>query len=178
MRSRGQLLFLVCSLLTVACEEKIKPSVLPSVDSRTLPQQESWNSNITISDSGRVRAVIDAGYIRMYESNKQTEMSQGVVVHFFDQHGHETSVLTSEEGTVDEGTNNLAAFKNVVVRSENKSRLMTEKLYWDNQKQLIHTPDFVRMTSPKEKLQGHGFESDQSLRNYRIFRATGESTQE
>jgi len=166
------------AMLLAGCEEKIKPSVLPSVDSRTLPQQESWNSRIVISDSGRTRAVIDAGYIRVYESSKQTEMSQGVVVHFFDPDGHQTSVLTSDEGTVDEGTNNLAAYKHVLVVSENARRLSTEKLYWDNAKQLIHTPEFVRIVSPKEKVQGHGLESDQSLRNYRIFRATGESQEQ
>jgi len=160
------------------CEEKIKPSVLPTVDSRTLPQQESWNSRIVLSDSGRTRAIIDAGYIRVYESSKQTQMSQGIVVHFFDRAGAQTSVLTSDEGTIDEGTNDLAAYNHVVVVSENKRRLTTEKLYWDNAKQLIHTPEFVRIVSPNETVQGHGLESDQSLHNYRIFRATGESKEE
>ena len=174
----GVLTGVLLSLALLACEEKIKPSVLPTVDSKSMPQQESWNSTITISDSGKVRSVIVAGYVRVFESSRQTLMSEGVKAHFFDRLGKETSVLTSEEGTVDEGTNNLAAYKNVVVVSDNQTRLMTEKLYWDNQKQLVHTPEFVRIVSPKEKLQGHGFESDQSLRNYRIFRVTGEAKTE
>jgi len=51
-------------------------------------------------------------------------------------------------------------------------------LFWDNQRQLIHTPAYVRITTEKEKLQGHGFESNQSLKNYRIFRVTGQTQAE
>ncbi len=166
---------LLLTVVLTACEEKIKPSVLPSVDSKTIPQQESWDSHIVISDSGLVRAVIDAGYLRVYEGSQQTQMSEGVVVHFFNLLGEQTSVLTSKEAIVDERTNNLEAIGNVLVVSEDSTKLRTEHLYWDNQRQLVHTPEFVQITSPKEKLQGHGFESDQSLRNYKIFHVTGQA---
>ncbi len=162
------------------CEEKIKPSVISSINSQTLPQQESWNSTIVVSDSGRIRAIIRAGYIRVYESSQMTEMSQGVRVRFFDSEGRQSSYLTSDEGDVDEVTNNLEAHKNVVVVSSDSSRLKTENLLWDNRRQLIYTPkdEYVEITTPKEKLQGRGFESDQYLRNYRVFRVTGESRAE
>lgn len=165
---------LVAAILT-GCEEKIKPSVLPTIDSKTIPEQESWDSHIVISDSGLVRAVIDAGYLRVFEGSQQTQMSGGVVVRFFDTDGEQTSVLTSKEAIVDEKTNNLEAMGNVVVVSSDSSRLKTEHLYWDNQRQLVHTPEFVQISSPKEKLQGHGFESDQSLHHYKIFHVTGQS---
>ncbi len=168
-------LFLVASFWLTGCEEKIKPSVLPTVDSRTLPQQESWNSHIVLSDSGKVRAAIDAGYLCVYEGSQQTQMSEGVVVHFFDSEGKQTSVLTSERANVDEATNNLEAIGNVVVVSSDSTKLRTEHLYWDNKRQLVHTPEFVRINSPTEALQGHGFESDQNLRHYKIFRPTGQA---
>ncbi len=173
---RFLLLFAVIFFFT-ACEEKIKPSVI-SEDSRTLPQQESWNSTITVSDSGRVTAIIFAGYIRVFESDRKTYLSQGVKVKFFNIKGILTSILTSEEGTVDESTNNLEARKNVVVVSSDSSRMMTEQLFWDNSRQLIYTPAFVRITTRKDRLQGLGFESDQSLKNYRIFQVTGQSQTE
>lgn len=126
-------------LFTPGCEDKIKPSVLPAIDSQTLPSQESWNSNIVITDSGKVRAVIDAGYLRVFEDQRTTFMSEGVTVHFFDDHGVQTSVLTSREGKVDEFTNNLEASGNVIVVSTEKTTLKTEKLFWDNRRALIHT---------------------------------------
>jgi LPS export ABC transporter protein LptC len=162
-------------LISIGCEEKIQPTVTSVADSKGMPQQESWNSTITVSDSGRVTAIIDAGYIRVLESSQQTQMSNGVKVHFFNPEGKQTSVLTSEEGSVDETTNNLEARKNVVVVSSDSSQMTTERLFWDNQRQLIYTPAYVEITTPKEKIQGHGFESDQSLKHYRIFRVTGKS---
>jgi LPS export ABC transporter protein LptC len=166
---------LALSALLFGCEDKIKPTVLPTVDSRTLPSQESWNSNIVISDSGRLRAIIDAGYLKVFEDRRITHMSEGVTVHFFDEKGAETSVMTSKEGSVDEATNNLEASGDVVVTSNDKSTLKTQKLYWDNRRALIYTPEFVTMTTPKERLQGHGFESDQNLKNYKVFRVTGQA---
>lgn len=179
MRLRGSLFVpMLVALVMTACEEKIKPSVLPSVDSKTIPQQESWNSHIVISDSGKVRAIIDAGYLRMDEGSQQTHMSDGVVVHFFGTEGKQTSVLTSKEAIVDETTNNLEAIGDVLVVSEDSTKLRTEHLYWDNKRLLVHTPEFVHIVSPKEKLQGHGFESDQGLRNYKIFHVTGQAVQQ
>lgn len=171
-------LFLGVSFLFPGCGEKIHPSVLSTMDSGTLPQQESWNSTIVVSDSGHVSAVILAGYIRVFEMSRQTQMSQGVRVRFFDPKGIQTSVLTSEEGSVDEATNNLEARKHVVVVSSDSSRMTTEQLFWDNQRALIYTPDYVEITTIKEKLNGRGFESDQSLKNYRIFKVTGQTQTE
>ncbi len=159
--------------LSNGCEEKIKPSVLGGVSSATLPTQESWNTTVTFTDSGIVKAILKAGHISAFEASKQTLLDSGVHVDFFDEHGKHSSVLTSRSGKVDENTNNLEAIGNVVVVSDSGVVVETEKLFWDNQRQLIHSDEFVKITSPKESLQGHGFESDQSLRNYRIFRVTG-----
>lgn len=159
--------------LALGCEEKIKPSVLGGAPSTTLPSQESWNATVTFTDSGVVKAILKSGHISAFEGTKQTLLDKGVHVDFFDEHGAHSSVLTSQTGKVDENTNNLEAIGNVVVVSDSGVVVETEKLFWDNQRQLIHSDEFVKITSPKENLQGHGFESDQNLKNYKIFRVTG-----
>jgi LPS export ABC transporter protein LptC len=164
---------IAASIFFFGCEEKLKPSIIQTMDSRSLPQQESWNSDIVVSDSGYVHAIIHAGNLRVFENDHRTQLTQGVIVHFYDTEGKETSILTSEEGSVDETTNNLEADKHVIATSTNGSRLMTERLFWDNQRQLIHTPEYVEITTTKEKINGHGFESDQTLKNYKIFTVTG-----
>jgi LPS export ABC transporter protein LptC len=178
MKSFCICIFCGAALSFFGCEEKTLPSVISTIDSQTLPQQESWNSTIVVSDSGRISAIIVAGYIRMSELSRQTQMSQGVKVRFFSREGKQTSVLTSDEGSVDEATNNLEARKNVIVISSDASKMKTDQLFWDNQRQLIYTPAFVQITTLKEKMQGHGFESDQSLKHYRVFRVTGQTQAE
>jgi LPS export ABC transporter protein LptC len=166
----------VLAMLWMACGEKIKPTILPEIDSRILPHQESWNSTITISDSGIVKAIIHAGYIRVYEEPRRTHLSDGVKVDFYNEEGAKTSVLTSLEASVNDVTNDLEAWGAVVVVSESDNTVLrTERLFWDNRRELIHTPEFVRIVSPNEKIQGTGFEAKQNLQNYKIFKVSGET---
>ncbi|MCX7984085.1 MAG: LPS export ABC transporter periplasmic protein LptC [Bacteroidetes bacterium] len=178
IRLKLLVVLLVCVLLSLffGCEDKVKPSVLTDISGEELPQQESWNSTITVVDSGRVKAIIQAGYLRYFEETSQTELNGGVLVRFYGFTGKQTSYLISEEAVIDENTNDMEARGNVLVVSSDSSRLRTERLFWDNKRQLIYTPNFVTITTSKERLQGHGFEADQSLRYYKIFRVTGQAT--
>lgn len=160
-------------LVWLGCEEKVRPSVLSGVSSTQLPSQESWNSTITFTDSGIVKSIVKAGHIYAYDNTRITYLDSGVVVDFFDETGQHTTKLTSIRGSVDEGTNNLQAIGNVVVTSDSGTVVRTEKMFWTNEKQMIHSPDFVHITSSTEDLMGTGFESDHNLRNYKIFKVTG-----
>jgi LPS export ABC transporter protein LptC len=157
-----------------ACSGKIRPSVLQGVDTKHGPQQESWHSTVIISDSGKVQAKIIAGYIRKFDNPQETMMDSGLVVYFFNDLGKQTTTMTAMSGKVNERTYDIDAFGNVLVVSDDSTRLRSERLFWDNRRRLIHTPDYVSIVSPKEKVQGQGFESDQRLRNYRIFKVTAQ----
>jgi LPS export ABC transporter protein LptC len=157
-----------------ACAEKIRPSVLPGIDTKHGPQQESWHSTILVTDSGKVQAKIIAGYIRKFDGPQETLMDSGVVVLFYNELGKQTTTMTAKSGKVNEQTYNIDAYGNVLVVSDDSTRLRSDRLFWDNGRRLIHTPDFVSVTSLKEKVQGQGFESDQRLKNYRIFKVTAQ----
>lgn len=160
-----------------SCEEKITPSRLirDEAAGTSVPSQESWSSTVVFSDSGKVRAILRAEHISVYSDRLMTHMDGAVSVDFYNVAGEHTSVMTSQEAWVNDRTKNLEASGNVVVTSDDGSILVSEQLYWDNATRKIHTDRFVKITTPNEMIQGHGFESDQSLRNYKIFRVTGES---
>jgi len=160
-------------LFMLGCEEKVRPSVLSGVSSTQLPSQESWHSTITFTDSGIVKAIVTAGHIYAFDNTRITYLDSGVVVDFFDEMGKHTTTLTSKRGSVDEGTNNLEAMGNVIVTSDSGTVVRTEKMFWTNEQQMIHSPEFVHITSPTEDVTGTGFESDHNLRNYKIFKVTG-----
>lgn len=170
------ILTLLCaawSMVFSGCEEKIKPSALGGLSSASMPSQESWNTTVTFTDSGIVKAVLKTGHLSMFENSRTTLLDSNVHVDFFDEYGKHSSVLTARSGKVDEAMNNLEAEGNVVVVSDSGVVVRTEKMKWDNARQRILSDEFVRITSPTERLQGHGFESDQNLRNYKIFHVTG-----
>ncbi len=163
------LLFLI--LLTHCTSERVKPAVDTSIKVEELPTQESWNSVITFSDSGKIKAIMNAGHLRVFEEAKETLLDDKIKIDFFDEFEIKTTTLNSLRGRVDDRTNNLWAIDSVVAVSDSVT-LITDELMWRNIDRKIVSDKFVRIITPKEKIEGYGFESDQSLRNYVIYRIT------
>jgi LPS export ABC transporter protein LptC len=164
---------LLCVLVS-SCEEKIKPSILP-VAQTEYPSQESWNSTVTFTDSGRVKAILWSGHIASYAAKQYTLLSESVHVDFYNEFEQHTSLLTARRGKVDDRTQDFAAYENVVVISDSGTVLRTDSLYWDNATRKIRTDAFVDILSPTEHIMGHGMMSDQGLKNYTIFKVTGQA---
>jgi LPS export ABC transporter protein LptC len=171
---RSALVVLLMVLALTGCEEKVKPSIDPGV-SKELPSQESWNSTVVFSDSAHLKAVLWSGHISSYASRQVTELADSVHVDFFNEQEQHTSLLTARRGIVHDATRDLEAYERVVVVSDSGTTLRTERLFWNNATQKIYTDAFVDIQSPKEHIMGHGMESDQSLKNYRIFKVTGQA---
>lgn len=159
-------------LLGLGCEEKIKPSVV-SLPQTELPSQESWNSTIRFSDSAHVEAILWAGHIARFSVQRYTLMTDSLRVDFFDTDEKHTSLLTAKRGRVNDATQDFAAYEHVVVVSDSGTTLKTDSLFWNNSTRKIYTQAFVDILSPSEHIMGHGMESDQGLKNYKIFRVTG-----
>jgi LPS export ABC transporter protein LptC len=168
--------WIVISLVVLlsACEEKIRPSVV-AVSQAESPSQESWNSTVTFTDSGRVKAILWSGHIASYAAKQFTLLSESIHVDFFDECERHTSLLTARHGKVNDRTQDFAAYENVVVISDSGTTLRTDSLYWDNATRKIRTEAFVDIVSPTEHIMGHGMISDQGLKNYTIFKVTGQA---
>jgi LPS export ABC transporter protein LptC len=166
------ILFLISLLLAASCSnQKVKPSVDPSLSVEELPAQESWDATVFFSDSGRTTAILKAGHLRMFSDRKETLLDEGVKVDFYDENEIKTSTLTSKKGRVDDATRDLYAIDSVVVENDSVT-IRTDELKWRNSDKKIVSDKFVTIISPKEKIQGYGFESDQHLQNYVIYNIT------
>ncbi len=165
-------------VLMTGCEEKLKPAVSNTVVSQDLPSQESWKTTITMTDSGKLIAILKTGHLATYTEKQYTLFDSGVVVDFYDEFEHHTSVLTASNGRVNDLTKDLEAHGNVVVISDSGTTLKTQDLYWNNRTKKVTTPAFVDILSPTEHIQGTGFESDRGLKNYTIFKVTGQGRSE
>lgn len=167
-------IFILLGMLTLfGCAEKLKPTVVP-VTGR-LPDQESWHSTIEFSDSGTVRGVLKAGRLWVFNDQNKTYLGDSLRVDFYDSLGRHTSFLTADSGIVDNTNNNLEAIGNVYAHSDSGTSLWTQRLFWNNSTQKVTSDVFVKIESPKEDIQGTGFESNRDLSDYRIFNVSGES---
>ena len=166
-------ILIILAVVLIGCEGKVSPP-LSTLNPQELPSQESWNTQVVFSDSGITRAVLHAGHVRRYDKTLLTLMDSGVKVDFYNTLGLHTSVLTSQRAQVDDKTNDMIAEGNVVVVSDSGTTVTTEKMYWDNKNRKVHSDLFVRVVSPTEIIQGVGFEADQNLSNYTIYKTSGQ----
>lgn len=166
----------VCVVLVAlvwGCEDKVEPARIQG-NSGAIPAQESWNTEVMLSDSGRMRATIRAGHVAIYDATHTTVLDSNVQVDFYSFAGLHSSVLTASSATIDDQTKDMVARGNVVVVSDSGTTVTTELLKWDNKRRKVHSDQFVRVVSPHEILQGYGFEADQDLKNYVIYRISGQ----
>jgi LPS export ABC transporter protein LptC len=164
--------FLPWILLFSCSNPKVKPSINPSLNVEELPAQESWNAKVFFSDSGRTTAILDAGHLRVFNDARETLMDNNIKVVFFNEAGEKTTTLTAKKGRVNDATKDLYAIDSVVVVSDSGVTIKTEELMWRNSDKKIVSDKFVTIISPKEKIEGYGFESDQHLQNYVIYNIT------
>ena len=122
-----------------------------------------------------MKAILLSGHIAVYQPQQSTILDESVRVDFFDEFERHTSRLTARRGRVNDLTRDFEAYENVVVVSDDGTTLKTDRLFWTNATRVIHTDAYVEITSPTEEIRGVGMESDQSLRNYKIFRVTGQA---
>lgn len=159
--------------IAAGCQsERVKPSVDSSLGLKKLPDQESWNSKIFFTDSGKTKAILWTGHLRVFYENKETLLDSNISVDFYNELQVKTTNLISKRGRVDDATQNIWAMDSVVVRSDSGVVINTEELMWRNKDQKITSDKFVTILSPTEKIQGYGFESDQALKNYTIYKIT------
>ena len=142
------------------------------------PEQEIWNSTITLSRDGIISSRIQAGHISRFKTKTETFLDSGVVVDFYDKQGRHTSKLTSLTGTVIGKQNDLYARGNVVVVSDSGHVLRTEAIRWDHTIEKIISDTFVTITTEFDTVYGFGLVSDGQLGNWEIKKPTGTTVRE
>lgn len=167
--------FIILVCFSVNCTSIEEQTPAGSLDPNSIPDQESWNSTITITQEGKKFAEIWAGYISFYNQQGKTFLKDSIHADFFDRDGSHNSVLTADSGIVFNQTNNLVAYGKVVVVSDSGIVLETQELRWDNEKQKIISDVPVRFTTQDDTLVGDSFISDPDLSNYEIRNARGYS---
>lgn len=164
--------FITLIFLVHCTGKEVKPKVDTSFIAEELPAQESWNSTVFFTDSGKTVAILYTGHLQLFNSRKETILDDGVKVEFFNQFEKRTTTLTSKRGRVDEKTNDLFAIDSVVAVNDSGIVVKTDELKWRDKDKKIVSDKFVTIDSPVEHIEGYGFESDQHLRNYVIYNIT------
>lgn len=160
-----------------SCDEPLKTSFgkTDSLAKGITPDQIGWKVEVRFIDTSFTKAILNSGRTRVYQTRMETFLDDGLVVQFFSKRTNKrVSRLTADSAVIDDRTKNMVAKGNVrVVADSSGTVLETSVLHWDNKTQKIYTTEFVKINSINESIQGYGFESDQNLTNYKIFKVSG-----
>ncbi len=165
-------IFTVIIFFLVGCSSRVEDKNTNTREG--LPDQESWNVTITLTDHGTIRSIVHSGHLEKYEDKQFILLDQRVNSDFFDEDENHTTNLKSVLAEVEEGNDFMRAMGNVIVVSDSGVTLYTDTLVWDSKEELIYTEDNVMLTTEKgDTLYGIGFESDIAMENWRILKPSG-----
>jgi LPS export ABC transporter protein LptC len=163
----------VLALLSSCGSDKVEPTKTNVIPSDSIPSQESLNSTVTFSDSGKVKAILKAGRIRVYSKYNYTLIDGNPSVDFY-KGGVYSSTLTGKRGKIYDLTKDVEVLDSVKMVSTDGSILNADKLYWVNKTQRVKSDGFVHILTKTEDIKGIGFEADQNLKNYVIYKVSGQ----
>lgn len=146
----------------------------PVIDEGT-PLQESWGVDFTITDEGRTKAVIQAGHAAEYRTDGKSRqhLDGGINVAFHNPEGERTTTIAADKAIIYENQD-IEASGNVIITSKDSTVIRTEYARRSGEDRMIRSNRFVRINRPGQSITGYGFESDQEVKHYRIFRGSGE----
>jgi LPS export ABC transporter protein LptC len=165
-------IIIIISGLTLSCEKKIP--VIPKSELLTLPSQTAKNVETVLTDSGRIQLIMSSPLVERYDKvdRPYSEFKSGIKVDLYNGKSNPVAKVTAKYGKYTSSDNLWELRDSVVVLNENNEKLETEVLFWNQDKDLIYTDRFVKITSEDVVSQGIGFESDSHLANRRIYKVT------
>jgi len=128
------------------------------------PDQITHNAHIFLYKGGYKTTDLMADEIRQFTA-LDSAVASNLTVEFFDTTGARVSTLTADEGYIREKDQYLAVSGSVVVIGKDSTRLETEYLEWDGDKDSVVTDSFVTVIEKDDTLMSYGFQSDPELKD-------------
>ncbi len=140
-----------------------------------LPQQMARNIETVYTDSARLQVRIKTPFLERFSEveNPYYEFPDGIYVEFYGKDEQVDSRLTARYAIYHEAEELWEARDSVVAVNLDGEVLNTDLLFWDEQKKLIYTDQFVRITTRDELIYGEGFEANQDFTDWKIRKVTG-----
>jgi LPS export ABC transporter protein LptC len=173
-----KLSFLIPAIVTVilissACERKV--DTIKKTDILSLPSVTGKDIQTIFDDSGKVQLILITPLMQSYDNAESpyTEFKSGIKVIFFEGHKDTVATVSAKYAKYTDKDKIWELKDSVVVIGETKDKLETEQLFWDQDKDIIYTDRFVKITSEDQIVMGTGLVSDSRLTRRKIKNVQG-----
>jgi LPS export ABC transporter protein LptC len=163
------------AILLFACENNNLEKIKAFTNSEELPTVEAQNFETLFTDSGEVRFFMKTPKLLQFENEGKVfyEFPEGMELVKYDENKQIISSISSNYAKRFLSENKWEAKNNVIATNANGDTLKTEHLIWDEKEERIYTEEFVKIIRTDQVITGIGFESDQTLANWRIKQPKG-----
>ena len=170
--SRLTSLFLCCLLLYSCENDRAK---VEATNERKPNIEEAINVQSLLSQNGLQKAKLISPFMLRYSMDTSyLEFPKTLHVNFYDSLGKVESQVDAMYGKYLESRSKVYLRDSVVVWNVKGDTLRTPDLWWDQNTKKFYTEKFVRLhTKDKQLYGGKGFEADQDLNQWYIFKPTG-----
>ena len=173
-------MIVVCILFFIFSCGRNRNEIIDAVECRQLiPSLHGVDIITLISDSGVTRYRITAPVWSIFDRAEPPfwEFPEGVILERFDIYLNVDANIRSDYAKYYEREELWILRGNVDATNLEGERFETERLFWDQRAEKIHSDTLVRITDPTGLIMyGDGFVSDQMLLNSVITNARGEIT--
>lgn len=166
---------MVVAVLFLSCQnnniDKIKSFSHPPGS----PSLIANNVELLYSDSAVIRFMLNAPLVKIFNDVEEPfkEFPEGFNIKQFDHQNKITSYIEASYGKYYEKKSLWEARQNVIAVTENNDTLLTDVLFWDEDKDIIYSDQFVKFIQKEQIITGIGFESDLQMNKWEIFNIKG-----
>lgn len=167
-------LFSGAAILFYACVNDIE-TIKAFSSPEMLPVVHAYNYETTFTDSGVVRFFMKTPELMRFDNDGQAfdEFPQGIELIKYDNNRQVISYITARYAKHFIRDKKWEAKNDVVAINASGDTLKTEHLVWDEYASKIYSDQYVKIIRPDQIITGVGFESDQSMENWRIKNPRG-----
>ncbi|TYP97884.1 LPS export ABC transporter protein LptC [Tenacibaculum adriaticum] len=144
---------------------------------KNMPIGIAKNTYHVYKDSGRITSKLITSLLYDFSNRKEhpyNEFPEGVKIVMIDKNGKDSTTVTGNyalsytKTSVSEIKGNV-----VIINHTDKVKLETNQLFWDQKEAYFFTEDGFRLTTPRDTINGFGFEAKQDLTKWIAKDITG-----
>ena len=166
------LLTIVMLFLYTSCTNSEKDLVDINYDPETTPSMITDSVITLISDSGITRYKLETDNWQVFDKAKDPYwyFPEGIYLERFDSlfQVEATILADSAWNYTDKRLWRLKG--NVDIRNMEGEMFLSDELFWDQKEEKVYSDKYIEIKRGETELKGYGFESNQEMTEYRIFR--------
>jgi LPS export ABC transporter protein LptC len=160
----------------ISCENDMEVVKIFS-DPQMSPDMSMNNFETIYSDSAKVKARLTAPLLNRYDADnkKYSEFPKGMHVYFYNDSLIVNAEIVAKYAINYDKTKIWEARNDVVVTNLKGEKLNTEQLFWDQNKKIIYTKKYCRITTTdgNQHIGENGMEANEKFDNWKLLGATG-----